>query len=84
MAQTKDAQDFRILMESYFEDVANLTHAAKCVGLADLPPKAMLATLWGLIDVMDKTAREARKDLANQSRREMMEASQGRVVGLRA
>jgi hypothetical protein len=71
MAQNDDARDFRDVMESYFDDCLNLTRAAKAVGLATLPEATMLATLWGLIEVLDKTATEARKDIEAIDRRQM-------------
>jgi hypothetical protein len=66
----QQSKDFRDLVDSYFEDCVSLTRAAKAVGLSHLPPKAMLATLFGLIDVLEKTAIEAQRDIQHEDQQQ--------------
>ena len=62
------AEQFRTLMQSYFDDMKALALAAKAVGLSRLPVKEQNSILFGLIEVMVHTGEEAGKDMAFDDR----------------
>ena len=70
LAMMQQNKDFRDIVDSYFEECLHLTRAAKVVGLSDLAPKAQLATLWGLIEVLDTTARAAQRDIQHEDQQQ--------------
>jgi hypothetical protein len=73
MMQPKPTREFVELMEDYFRECKHLTRAAKAVGMSDLPSKQMLVTLWGLIEVLDKTATDAELEMTREDERLMTE-----------
>jgi len=64
MKQRSEAELFRAVMQSYFDEMKALSLAAKAVGLSRLPIKEQNHILFGLIEVMVQTGAEADKDLA--------------------
>jgi len=63
--------DFRVLMDDYFNDIQNLTRAAMVMTGSDLAPDVERQTLYGLIEMLDKLAKTARQELDNQDRQRL-------------